>query len=180
MMLPTTIYSTMHSNQYSVTHNQNINSENFNLSTWCHAMIAIIYTTCDPPCSVDHRSIHHRHGWLCAAVYSILPLHWRPMSSCSKSQHHDDVRIVLMTVKRLSSSSTAFQVVIISITRYRDIDRRFIQRTISWRPYIVRYRARTHVSCVRCSHTAAAASASDWRRSPCTTSVAPSVSRSLR
>ena len=52
-------------------------------------------------------------------------------------------------------------VVIISITRYRDIDCRFIQRTISWRPYIVRYRARTHVSRVRCSHTAAAASASD-------------------
>jgi len=53
------------------------------------------------------------------------------------------------------------RLVIISITRYRDIDRGFVQRTISWRPYIVRYRARTHVSRVRCSHTAAAASASD-------------------
>ena len=51
--------------------------------------------------------------------------------------------------------------VIISITRYRDIDRGFVKPTISWRPYIVRYRARTHVSRVRCSHTAAAASASD-------------------
>jgi len=64
-------------------------------------------------------------------------------------------------------------VVIISITRYRDIDRRFVERTISWRPHIVRYRARTHVSRVRCSHTAAASSASDWCHSPCTTSVAP-------
>jgi len=53
------------------------------------------------------------------------------------------------------------EVVIISITRCRDIDRGFVERTISWRPYIVRYRARTHVSRVRCSHTAAAASASD-------------------
>jgi len=69
--------------------------------------------------------------------------------------------------------------VIISITRYRDIDRGFIERTISWRAYIVRYRARTHVSHVRCSHTAAAASASDWRRFSCTPSVAPSASRSL-
>jgi len=34
-----------------------------------------------------------------------------------------------------------YNLVIISITRYRDIDRRFIQRTISWRPYIVQYRA---------------------------------------
>ena len=69
-------------------------------------------------------------------------------------------------------------VVIISITRYRDIDRGFIERTISWRRYIVRYHARTHVSCVRCSHTAAAASASDWCRLPCKPSVAPSASRS--
>jgi len=59
--------------------------------------------------------------------------------------------------------------VIISITRYRDIDRGFVERTISWRPYIVWYRARTHISRVRCSHTAAAAS--DWCRSPCTPSV---------
>jgi len=70
--------------------------------------------------------------------------------------------------------------VIISITRYRDIDRGFVERTISWRPYIVRYHARTHVSRMRCSHTAAAASASDWCRSPCTLSVAPSASHSLR
>ena len=52
-------------------------------------------------------------------------------------------------------------VVIISITWYPNIDRRFVKRTISRRPYIVRYRARTHVSRVRCSHAAAAASASD-------------------
>jgi len=65
--------------------------------------------------------------------------------------------------------------VIISITRYRDIDRGFVERTISWRPYIVRYRAQRHISRVHCSHTAAAASASDWRRSPCTLSVAPSA-----
>jgi len=66
-----------------------------------------------------------------------------------------------------------FVLVIISITRYRDIDRGLVERTISWRPYIVRYRARTHVSRVRCSHTAAAAaaSASDWCRLPCTLSV---------
>ena len=53
---------------------------------------------------------------------------------------------------------TVSSLVIISITRYRDIDRGIMERTISWRPYIVRYRARTHVSRVRCSHTAAAAS----------------------
>jgi len=53
------------------------------------------------------------------------------------------------------------EVVIISITRYRDIDRGFVERTISWRPYIVRYRSRMHVSRVRCSHTAAAASVSN-------------------
>jgi len=41
---------------------------------------------------------------------------------------------------------TSCRLVIISITRYRDIDRGFIDRTISWRLYIVRYRARTHVS----------------------------------
>jgi len=60
-----------------------------------------------------------------------------------------------------TSFQDALAVVIISITRYRDIDRGFVKCTISWRPYIVRYRARTHVSRVRCSHTAAAASASD-------------------
>jgi len=60
--------------------------------------------------------------------------------------------------------------VIISNTRYRDIDRGFVERTISWPPYIVRYHSRTHVSHLRCSHTAAAASASDWCRSPCTPS----------
>jgi len=70
--------------------------------------------------------------------------------------------------------------VIISITRYRDIDRRFVERTISWRPHIVRYRARTHVSRVHCLHTAVAASASDWCRLQCTPSMAPSASRSLR
>jgi len=69
--------------------------------------------------------------------------------------------------------------VIISITRYRDIERGFMERAISWRPYIVRYRARTHVSRMRCSHAAVAASASDWCRSPCTPSVAPTASRSL-
>jgi len=78
------------------------------------------------------------------------------------------------------SPTSTILVVIISITRYRDIDRGFVERTISWQPYIVRYRARTHrthVSRVRCSHTAAAAS--DWCRSPYTLSVAPSASRSL-
>jgi len=54
--------------------------------------------------------------------------------------------------------------VIIPIARYRDIDRGFVKRTISWRPYIVRYHARTHISRALCSHTAAAASASDWCR----------------
>jgi len=66
--------------------------------------------------------------------------------------------------------------VIISIRRYLDIDRGFIKRTISWRPYIVRYRARTHVSCVRCSHTAAAASVSDWCGSLCLTFPAVDLS----
>ena len=77
----------------------------------------------------------------------------------------------------VSQSFAAFPLVIISITRYRDIDRGFVERTISWRPYIVRYRARTHVSRVRSSHTAVAASACDSCRLPCTPSVAPSVSR---
>jgi len=71
--------------------------------------------------------------------------------------------------------------VIISITRYRDIDRGFVKRTILWRPYIIRYRARTHVSRVCCSHTEAESSASDWcRRSLCTPSVASSAWHSLR
>jgi len=61
----------------------------------------------------------------------------------------------------LNMSITTLYIVIISITRYRDIDRGFVERTISWRPYIIRYRVRTHVSRVHCSHTAAAASASD-------------------
>jgi len=51
--------------------------------------------------------------------------------------------------------------VIISITRYCDIDQGFVKRTISWRPYIVRYRARTHVLRVCCSHTEAESTASD-------------------
>ena len=59
-----------------------------------------------------------------------------------------------------TSQLTNSQLVIILITRYRDIDRGFVECTISWRPYIVRYRARAHVSHVRCSHTAAVASAS--------------------
>jgi len=62
---------------------------------------------------------------------------------------------------RYGIGQLGLEIVIISITRYRDINRRIMERTISWRPYIVRYRARTHVSRVRCSHTAAAASASD-------------------
>jgi len=66
-------------------------------------------------------------------------------------------------------AKSRWELVIISITRYRDIDRGFVERTISWRPYIVRYRARTHVSRVRCSHTAE--SAFDSCRSPCTPSV---------
>jgi len=39
--------------------------------------------------------------------------------------------------------------VIISITRYRDIDRGFVKRTISWRPYIVRYRPCTNARLAR-------------------------------
>jgi len=74
----------------------------------------------------------------------------------------------------------AINLMIISITWYHDIDRGFIERTISRQPHIVRYRARTHISRVCCSHTAAAASASDWCRSPCTPFMAPSASRSLR
>jgi len=65
------------------------------------------------------------------------------------------------TARPLYRGRCVSYVVIISITRYRDIDRGFVQRTISWRPYIVRYRARTHIWSVRCSHTAAAASSSD-------------------
>jgi len=84
------------------------------------------------------------------------------------------------TIFNKLAQNSRCSLVIISITRYRDIDRGFIQRTISWRAYIVRYRARTHVSRVLCSHTAAAASASNWCRSPCTLSVAPSASHSLR
>jgi len=72
------------------------------------------------------------------------------------------------------------ELVIISIARYRGIDRRFVKRTKSWRPYIVWYHARTHIFRVRCSHTAAAASAPDWCRLPCTLSVAPFASHSLQ
>jgi len=69
----------------------------------------------------------------------------------------------------------------------RDMSSDHIDYTIS------RYRSRIHwaydivtaiyrtISCTNarlCSHTAAAASASDWRRLPCKPSVAPSASRS--
>jgi len=36
----------------------------------------------------------------------------------------------------------------ISITQYRNIDRGFIDLTISHHPKIARYRAQTHISCV--------------------------------
>ena len=78
---------------------------------------------------------------------------------------------ILLSIKMINELTRGLYIVIISITRYRDIDRGFVERTISWRPYIVQYHARTHVSRVRCSHTAAAASASDCCRLPCTPSM---------
>jgi len=77
------------------------------------------------------------------------------------------------TRPRPSLSVVFSDYIVYTISRYR----LRIQRAydILWRPYIVRYRARTYVSRVRCSHTAAAASASDLCRLPCTTSVQRSL-----
>jgi len=113
------------------------------------------------------------HVSVCPSVTSQCSTEMAKHRITQTTPHDSHGTVVLRCQKSLQNSNgvTAsagakcrwgrLNVVIISITRYHDIDRGFVERTISWRPYIVRYRARTHVSRVCCSHTASAASASD-------------------
>jgi len=114
--------------------------------------------------------------------------------ACICNQEHENGKLIIITSghSKLTTGSIAAAHSWISD---------HIDYTISWyqsrihRAYdivattyrtILRYHAWTHdimherTSRVCCSHTAMAASASDWCRLPCTPSVAPSASHSLR
>jgi len=124
----------MHPNAYSVETNLRCN----NCCNWTYCISRLVVDTIvEADLAVERwnlsmRCLFARYKWNC----------------CTHSQSLTPAGVIPSLTNQADDDCTSLSsLVIISITRYRDNDREFIERTISWRPYIIRYRARMSLAC---------------------------------